>query len=335
MTQGKLAVRVLHRFSLRVGRQDMIYGPRAHPGFVILEGTPLDDSRSIYSDAIKATIHLDECKSSLDLFYVNNKGRQSPIHPLNDSDTPVSEFDATVVGAYLINKQVQAHELHAYYLYKDEDWIGGGSARQVHTVGGAIERAPKAGLDYYAELAGQWGHYLGYSTMGSDPVKALGFSTDLGYTFADAGWTPRVHAGYEYLSGDDPGTRTVEIWDPVLGRWPHWSELYAFAWAIETGFPGWYSNLQRFTLGGSVHPGRDTCLNLEYNFLRANEPAAALAPVFGSGLKRGHLVTAVLRHQFSQHLSGHLWAEYFHPEDFYTAGADEAIFLRWQLTLKF
>lgn len=322
--------------SLRVGRQDMVYGPPAHPGFVILDGTPLDGSRTIYSDAIRARLHMDECKSILDLFYINNKGRQSRVHPLNDSDSLVSEFDATVLGAYLVNKQVESHELHAYYLYKDEDWVDGGSARHVHTLGTAIEKAPNDGIDYYAEVAGQWGDYVGWGRPGSQTLKAIGFSSDLGYTFADAKWSPRIHAAYEFLSGDDPGSRRVEIWDPVLARWPHWSELYVYSWIMETGFPGWYSNLHRFTFGGSVHPNRDTCLDVDYSFLRANEnvPLGG-GPIFSNGLKRGHLLTAVLTHQFSKYLSGHLWAEYFHPEDFYIDDTDEAFFLRWQVTFKF
>ncbi len=312
--------------SMRVGRQDMVYGR----GFVILDGTPLDGSRTIYQDAIKATIHLDEMKSVLDLFYINNKGDQNRIHPLNDTDSLVSVYDTSVFGAYLINKQLEGQELHAYYIYKDEDTLVGLPNRIVHTVGGLAQGRFGGNWDYYVEAAGQWGR------EGKEPRKAFGLSSDLGYTFVDARWTPRLHAGYEYLSGDDPGTRTFEGWDPVLARWPHWSELYVYTLAMETGLPGQYTNLQRFTLGGSIHPSEKTCVDLDYSYVRANEhaPLAGTTP-FGTGYNRGHLLVGKVSHDFSKRVSGHLWAEYFHPEDFYSADTDEALFLRWQLMFKF
>ena len=34
-------------------------------------------------------------------------------------------------------------------------------------------------------------------------------------------------------------------------------------------------------------------------------------------------------------VSGHLWAEYFHPGSYYDSEADDAVFLRWQLVFKF
>jgi hypothetical protein len=312
--------------SVRVGRQDMVYGR----GFVILDGTPLDGSRTIYQDAIKATVHLDELKSVLDLFYINNKGRQKRIRPLNETEGLVAAFDTSVFGAYLINKQLEGHELHAYYIYKDEDALAGGSVNNIHTVGGLAQGGFGGNWDYYAELAGQWG-----SAMGA-PRKAFGLSSDLGYTFKDTTWTPRVHGGFEYLSGDDPTTRTFEGWDPVLARWPHWSELYVYTLAMEQGLPGQYTNVQRYTLGTSVCPAEKTRVDLDYSYLRANEHRNVVpAYPFGDGYTRGHLLVAKLTHTWSKWVSGHVWAEYFHPEDFYTADTDEAMFLRWQLMFKF
>ncbi|MFO7956005.1 MAG: hypothetical protein R6X33_02775, partial [Candidatus Brocadiia bacterium] len=74
--------------------------------------------------------------------------------------------------------------------------------------------------------------------------------------------------------------------------------------------------------------------------LRANEHPFGTTNVFpmmpyDTGYTRGHLVVATLKHTFNKYMSGHLWAEYFHPEDYYAADADEAVFLRWQLMFKF
>ena len=64
--------------SFRVGRQDLTYGR----GFVILDGTPLDGSRSVYSDAAKMTIHADPIRTDLDLFAVDNKADESRLQPI-------------------------------------------------------------------------------------------------------------------------------------------------------------------------------------------------------------------------------------------------------------
>lgn len=45
---------------LRVGRQDLMYGA----GRVLMDGTPFDGSRTIYMDAIKATINFDREKKT-------------------------------------------------------------------------------------------------------------------------------------------------------------------------------------------------------------------------------------------------------------------------------
>jgi hypothetical protein len=321
--------------SMRVGRQDLAYGP---PGrwFVVFDGTPLDDSRSIYSDAIKTTIHLDDSVENpngfdVDVFYANNDGTQDRIDPINESHLLVSEFDTKLFGIYAMNRQVAGHEFHGYYVYKDDDRIGRGwpGGQIVHTVGGLGTGKIGRNWDYYAELAGQWGK------LASRTRRGLGFSSDLGYTFAEATWTPRVHGGYEYLSGDDPSSRRWEGWDPVLARYPHFSWIMAYRYLFEYGLPGYYTNLQRYTAGVSVNPTEKTQVSLDYHFLRANERIGP--PVFplGPGLKRGHLVVAGVKHQFTKFIDGALLGEYFHPESFYASSSDSAILLRWEVGVKF
>ena len=58
---------------LRIGRQDFFGpdGPIYGAGRVICDGTPFDGSRTIFMDAIKATVKFDE-KNSLDLLAIYN-----------------------------------------------------------------------------------------------------------------------------------------------------------------------------------------------------------------------------------------------------------------------
>ena len=70
-----------------------------------------------------------------------------------------------------------------------------------------------------------------------------------------------------------------------------------------------------------------------YNALFANDRKNDVA-FFGDGYFRGHLFQAVAKYRFNQHLSGHLWAEYLIPGDYYNDNNnDDAVFLRVELNL--
>ena len=53
--------------TVTVGRQDIILGD----GWLVLEGTPLDGSTSIYFDAIRSTTELKEMQTTVDVIYIN------------------------------------------------------------------------------------------------------------------------------------------------------------------------------------------------------------------------------------------------------------------------
>lgn len=320
--------------SVRVGRQDIIYGR----GWVVLNGTPLDDTRTLFHDAIKATLHLDDAKSEVDLFLMSNKGYQSRIEPLNDQGVQVSEFDAKVFGIYLKNRAKKELGVDIYYIYKDEDrtnqrWAPGGTYRNgrvVHTYGSMVTGKFADDWDYYAEGAYQWGK------EGSVDRSSYGFTGEMGYTLRGVVAKPRVHVGYEYLSGDDPTTGKFTAWDPVLSRWPQWSELYFYRWAAEGGMPGAWTNLRRFNVGAEAWPMPKMCLSANYNFLWANEHTLGkVPPPYDNGMSRGQHAAGKLTYEFNKYVSGHLLAEYFHPETYYDSDRDDALFLRWQLMFKF
>jgi hypothetical protein len=162
----------------------------------------------------------------------------------------------------------------------------------------------------------------------------------MGYTFKDRPWKPRLHAEYEFLSGDDPDTATYEAWDPVLARWTRWSNLYDQRWSWEGDMKSAYTNLQRFTLGAASQPTDKLQISLDYSYLLANEHTfgktflSTKAP-YDSGSSRGQLVAAELAYKFSSSLVGKLRAEYFRPGSYYDEATDDAVFLRWELTFTF
>jgi hypothetical protein len=79
-----------------------------------------------------------------------------------------------------------------------------------------------------------------------------------------------------------------------------------------------------------------TALSLAYNYLLADKSLEGTAPFFEDGNERGHLGHIILTHKFNQNIDGHLHFEYFKPGDFYSkSNRDNALFLRWQLQIKF
>jgi len=335
-------------FSLKIGRQDLFYGDLAKGrGLVLVDPSVHEGSRTLYSDAIKATFHIDDWKANLDLFAMNNRGDQHRLWRLDgpshysrpDSrfldDNYVLEYTQTIYGLYFKSKHFDGHDIGAYYIFKDEDRERAANPalpeRMVHTVGIPVEGHLTEQVDYYGECAYQWG------TEGGARRRSYALSSDLGYTATACPWTPRFHAGYEYLSGDDPGTGRFEGWDPVMSRWPQWSELLGYRWAVETGgLPFYYTNLQRLTAGISLKPTRKLGIQLDHSLLIANEHTNGRAGRYSSGDTRGQLSVLVLTYAFTKSVAGHFWVERFHPGSYYSDAMDSsALFVRGQLAFKF
>ncbi len=315
-------------FAIRVGRQDIVYGR----GWVMCDGTPADGGRTIYDDAVKATLYFDAA-TKVDLFVIDNKANPR-VDPINDEHRLTSEYNAQLFGAYLISNYFKPREVNLYYIYKNEEKALNSSKipgdRTVHTVGALSQGkfTNDSRFDYYLEAAGQWGR-----EQGSDSA-AWGLNSDLGYTF-DAAWQPRLRAFYEFLSGDNPATKQYEGWDPILGRWPQWSEIFANRYKSEGGLAANYSNLRRMGTGIKFLPTKRMTLMFDYSYLLANHHQFGTTGNFGDGLNRGNLFTGKLFYKFTDRLSGHLWAEFLKPGNYYSSKAQDACFLRWEITYEF
>lgn len=314
--------------SERVGRQDLAYGK----GLVIMDGTPNDGSRTMYFDASKTVVNLDPIQTQVDVLAIWNQGRESRIAAEPDANRATWPFNQAAGGVYITNKSVQGQEFQAYYLYKDETPIDSVTlpGRTVNCVGLYAAGVLPANFDYYGELGYQWGKEGAASRQGYAGVS------ELGYTLKAAPWTPRVHVGYEYLSGDDPNTSTYEGWDPMFGQWVRWSELLFYRWSREYGGrAGQWTNLQRGNLGIEVRPMKDLSFTLDYNLVLANHHEFGEAYPYSDGWQRGQLVAAKLSYKFNRYWQGHLLGEYFFTGDYYAESTDDAYFLRWQIELTF
>lgn len=325
---------------LKLGRQDIILGN----GWLMLDGTPLDGSRSIYFDALRTTWSSGSTRVDAILLKQNPKTRLT----LNGETEDQTEQREKGLALYLRNKFSVDTDLDVFYFYKGNSPALGEAAGgwrlnngtsfpsaaddgHVNALGGRIETQYSPTWKLRAETAVERGRRNGRD------LRGFGFNGRATVSLGGA-WNNRLQLGYEYLSGDDPGTaKRNEAFDPLWGRWPQWSELYGpYTYGMETR-TGETTNLQRFNLGwiAKVHPTSE--LSLDYHALFADENTQCGSAGFSCGDKfRGHLYTAWLRTRFNQHISGHLLAEYFQPGDYYvTPKGDNAYFLRAELNFTY
>ena len=340
------AKNLLGAVDIRIGRQDFIgtYGE----GFLLMDGTPGDGSRSFYFNAAKANVKVSQ-NFNFDLTYITDPKTDiylPSIHPsvtgttfqfVNNKKvlTASNEQAVVVYGRGKIDKLT----VEPYYVYKTEKGLSTGgidpTRLDLNTFGARILYS----IDKWnmgGELAYQFGEY----DDGRDRTGTGGY-VFVGRKYDTVMWKPEFELRYVYLSGDKSGTDKVETWDPLFSRNPYWNELIIYTLIPETSkyggsIPGYWTNMEIFKVSGKANFSPETSLALSYQYLWAPQSTAGLpsAMFSNSGHSRGHLPTAVLSHKFSKNVDGYLQFEYFAPENFYSSQADDAIFFRWQLQVK-
>jgi hypothetical protein len=335
---------------IRIGRQDFLgeFGD----GFVILDGTPGDGSRSFYFNAAKVVIkpHKDH---SVTLAYLKNPKTDiymPVVHTAIDNSNywwnkrilNVSDESGFVVYG---KSKFDIVALEPYYIYKTEDkftipgtsvWI---QRSHLNTVGARIAVTPE-NWTIKAEYAHQFGEYTDGTKRQGD-----GLNASVGYKFKTVPLKPELEVGYVYLSGDDPHSAKNEGWDPLFSRAPMWNELYIYTLINETlryggAIPGYWTNLQIFRANLKLNIADNTAFSLGYNYMLAPESnggfTPAVSPVIYSGTDkdRGHLFLGMLTHKFSKKIDAFVQAEHFLPGDYYTPETRSATFFRWQLQFK-
>jgi hypothetical protein len=328
--------------AIKAGRQDLIFGN----GWLVLDGTPLDGSRTIFFDAVRATLELKDIDTTVDLVYIDQHADSDRwFEPFGDEDFHNIEQDEKGAILYVTNKSIENTQIDGYFIYKkDQPDIGTepgdvraghlapwqtGTHGEIYTYGARVLGNVGENWKYRGEFAQQFGHKSGAA------LCAWGVNTRLEYHFNDE-HKNSLHAGYEFLSGDDPDTDGKnEQFDPLWGRWPQWSELLAYGVALENR-PGEFTNLHRLNMGWNCVPMEKLTFRADYNLLFTDEKAAygTRGATFNpDSCFRGQLWTAVLGYKFNEHINGHLVGELFCPGDWYGDDRnDAAALLRYELT---
>lgn len=338
----------------RLGRQDFlspddIYGE----GFLIMDGTPGDGSRTFYFNAAKLRLNITK-DNSIDFVYIDDAETDiflPSLHPAIsgnvlyvDNKKLLTTSDEQAFVVYSRNKFGKMFTFDPYYIYKIENGFGANPKLKLNTFGGRATFSSD-GWRAKGELAYQVGSYDSNRTYPTGIDRTgLGGYFFFGRKFEQTPGSPEFDLGAVYLSGDNPNSNPDKrtAWDPLFSRNPYWNELYIYTLINETAvkysgpIPGYWTNLIIYMLKGKVDVFEKTSLTLTYQYLMAAETTTGLSSTefTNRGKERGHLPTAMLNQKFSKNLDGFLQLEYFVPGNFYTANTKDAWFFRWQLQFK-
>jgi len=189
---------------LKIGRQELSYGDER-----LIGAFDWSNVGRVF-DSVKARWQAKQCW--VDFFYanvVNNNVTSGNDNSFDDHTYWQDHF----YGLYGHTAAVPNHSWDLYGLYRNKtDAQYNGPAREIYTLGTRFESTAKMKpWDYYAEVAGQFGHidgpggkFFGQTTSNSVSQCALAAVVGGGYAF-DVAWKPRLGLEYNYASGDsDP-----------------------------------------------------------------------------------------------------------------------------------
>ncbi len=328
----------------RIGRQDLFYGK----GLLICDGGPLDGSRTAYVNGILVSSRIPLW--DFDFFTLYNPRSDQFLPRINNKYTKMIENDELIVGIFLRRvgeqRREAATELEPYWIYKQES--GNGKVSTVSTIGARLGFSSKRSTSLGFELAYQFGNpvdiILPEETKIAPPettmvsyISAFALTADIAQSFKrPIPWSLRV--GYINLSGDDRKTAgKFEGWNPVLARWPRWSELLILTSILERDIQpmgngvAYWQNLRSPLVGITISPHELIRFDANYMWLDAAS-SIFFEPQIGGHRHRGELITALLTLQTKRAINAHILLERFHPGDFYPSGATSATFFRVEVS---
>jgi hypothetical protein len=322
---------------LTIGRQNISFGE----GFIVMEGNPLDGSRSTYFNAVKYDWNINKNHSLSVWGSYMNKDDQLPVINGNDIDAAfigdgtwrLTEQKEAGGGLYYTGKMTDVN-LQAYYIrkdYLDPDSTLGQVESDVNTLGSRICLSLNKNISSTIEAAYQTGNYGDYNT------NAFG-----GYAYVDfmplfeQWFLPNtITIGTIYLSGDDPNTNDNEGWDPVYSRWPKWSDSYIYTQIKENnGKVAYWSNMLSIYASLKFNLDEKTKFNFDYHHMTAPQTGCVSSITGSSGNIRGDLFIAKIVYEANKNFSGHFQFEHFIPGNYYFSGANVSNWARFEITYK-
>jgi len=286
---------------LKIGRQNLVFGE----GFSIMEGTPLDASRSQYFNAIRFDFKMKK-QHHLTLFYADNPKQEKFLPVFHASDYPLIEQSTQALSGYY-SANLKKTDFDFYYLYKKSN----------HNSQYPLKQRT---------------HAFGFLIKKENFVSRLSFHLETVFEKIDqANQNKNALGGYFYLDYHDfiPIIKKVQIgsvffskdYDPLFGRWPQqWSESYPYAYYYESRIAYW-SNLQAPFIKTNFRLFDQVLLEIGFLGLYAFESLSQKEYPGGNGTKRGNLLTVRIGFPIQQKLKVKMIYETFFPGDFYYPNA--------------
>jgi hypothetical protein len=327
-------------WAARPGRQNLMRGE----GFVLFDGSPLDGSRTAYFNALNA--YRTFGKSKLELLAISNPCTDQYLPRFNEAEKPselqrLVEWNERAVGVYITYAELPHTGLEGYVFYKTEtdDYRAPSHPlfqpdRRLGAVGGRVVQSLGRGFSLIGEAAYEVGRQDARPGTGgsSQELRAWGGYVRLRKELGGKA-KPTLSLAYIGMSGDNPGTSTIEGWDPLFSRWPKWSELYIYSLAPETGAAYW-TNTGMWEAEVRVTPVKPLSLRAVYYRMAAYESLGARGGIFGPGTTRGDLFQVRADLTVGKSWKGHVLYEHLAPGDFYS-GQDGGHFLRFEVIYTF
>ncbi|MCB2206330.1 hypothetical protein KQI65_16420 [bacterium] len=258
--------------TLTVGRQNMMFGE----GFVMMDGSPLDGSRSIYFNALRAD-WVSQPGHTLTAFALHQPPKEDLLPVIHAVDRALFEEESNAVGVYYRGTLSDDDDLDAYYLL---------AGRRVDAGEGEVPRSADTyhmpGIRYTRSLHPRWrvtgeaNVQLGRRSSAAHPG---GMAQQAWSWYAYASWVPlfesvdpadgsfpssassagnglrkapllTCEAGmYQYSGGGDAdnGSPISQQFAPLFARWPKWSESFIYTLiAIRGGVAEWTNVMAPF-----------------------------------------------------------------------------------------
>jgi hypothetical protein len=292
----------------------------------MMDGSPLDGSRSIYFNALRFDFELAS-QRTLTLFYSYQDVEENALPIINDQDQPLIEQPEEGFGAYFTG-QSDTLDLQVYLIRKNIKKLEGfyGATSGINCLGARARFPLLSQAKATLEAAYQMGRF------GDWDRKAFGGYGYLDYETNWPDYLPQMFTvGGIFLSGDDPDTDDWESWDPLFSRWPKWSESYIYTLIPEEGVAHWQNlasvwSRASFTLSDALK------FRLDYHHLMSSQ-VCSNSSYRGGGKTRGDLVIGKLMYVLNPRLTGHLLWEHFEPGSFYFDDADAYNWVRVEFML--
>ncbi len=250
----------------------------------------------------------------------------------DDRSDPAQAFWGAYASGPLAMGLLPGLKLDAYYLglqRKEAEFEQGQAFERRHTVGGRLS-GEASGFDWDLEAAYQFGSFG--TGVG---LSAWTVATDVGYTFSNVPWEPRLGLKANVASGDrDPNDRTLGTFNPLFPKLPYFSEA-----ALITP-----ANVMDLAPSLTIKPSDDLSVTASWDVLWKHSVSDAfyappLSPVEGTaGRERfiGHSVQVLAEWQATREIEVRAaYVHFFAGEALEQAGARDVDFVMLSAALKF